>query len=313
VHAVSQPETNGGDLLLPFLLGPGLVRGRVVRLGPALDRILGGHGYPALVAERLAETVTLAAGLAGALKYEGVFTLQIQGKGAISLLVVDVTSDGDLRAYARFDAERLAQAAGGEPVAGCFGEGFLAFTVDQGPGTDRYQGIVALEGATLADCARAYFRQSEQLDTEIALAVRHPGNGRGWLAGAAIIQRMPLGPGSPILTTEEADEAWGRAVALLRSLRADELLDDRLAAHRLLDRLYHADRLRASAPRALRAGCRCSEERVRSTLAAFPPAELAEITGADGNVVVTCEFCRTDYLISATVLEHLHAPATHTP
>jgi molecular chaperone Hsp33 len=246
--------------MLPFMLDAGLVRGRLVRLGPALDAILGGHDYPAPVAERLAETVTVAAALAGALKYEGIFTLQIQGDGPIPLVVADVTSGGDLRAYARFDGDRLASAIEGTPIERSFGKGFLAFTVDQGPDTDRYQGIVALDGATLAECARSYFDRSEQLATEMVLAVRPPDNGNGWSAAMVTIQRMPMGPRSPIFTAEEADEAWNRSTILLRSLRVEELLDPALAPTRLLRRLYHADGLATDPAAARPDGCatRCA-------------------------------------------------------
>jgi len=303
--------------MLPFLLDAGLVRGRLVRLGPALDEILGGHDYPAMVAERLAETLTIASALAGALKYEGVFTLQIQGDGPIPLLVADVTSAGDLRGYARFDAERLAAATQGTVVERCFGKGYLAFTVDQGPDTDRYQGIVALEGATLADCARAYFERSEQLATEMMLAVRPPrdgvGGGAGWRAGMVTIQRMPLGPRSPIFTAEEAGESWNRSIILLRSLREEELLDGAIAPARLLNRLYHADGLVTDPARALRARCRCSADRVRGTLRSFPRQEIEELKDENGEVVVTCEFCKTRYHYSATDLEAVYVTETDAP
>ncbi len=298
------------DLLVPFLLGAGLVRGRLVRLGPALDTILDGHDYPETVAVRLAETVTIAAALAGALKYDGVFTLQIQGDGPIPLVVADVTSGGDLRGYARFDAEKLAAAPDGPPVARCFGKGFLAFTVDQGPDTDRYQGVVELEGPTLADCARAYFERSEQLATEMQLAVSPPRGGHGWRAGMATIQRMPLGPRSPIFTADEAAEAWNRSVILMQSLRPDELLDPAIAPGRLLYRLYHADGLATDAARTLTARCRCSAARVGGTLRAFPRAEIDQMKDDHGEVVVTCEFCKTRYHYSATELDALYLGAS---
>jgi molecular chaperone Hsp33 len=301
-----------GDTLVPFMLGAGLVRGRLVRLGPALDTVLSGHDYPEIVAERLAETMTIAAALSGALKYDGVFTLQIQGDGPISLVVADVTSSGNMRAYARFDAERLAARAGSQ-VAQCFGKGSLAFTVDQGPGTDRYQGIVDLAGETLADSARAYFERSEQLATDIKLATRPPGGGAGWRSGAAMIQRMPTGPNSPILTADEANEVWNRSTILMGTLRPEELLDRRVEPRRLLHRLFHADGYTASAPKALRARCRCSAERVRGTLRTFPRAEIESLKDDNGEVVVTCEFCKTSYHYSATDLDELYAAVPDAP
>ena len=292
--------------MLPFRLGAGLVRGRLVRLGSTLDAILDGHDYPAPVAERLAETITVAAALAGALKYDGVFTLQIQGNGPIPLMVADVTSGGDLRAYARFDAERLATATGETLIERSFGKGFLAFTVDQGPDTDRYQGIVELEGATLTDCARGYFERSEQLATEMVLAVQPPNRTHGWSAGLMTIQRMPVGPKSPIFTADEADEAWNRSIILLKSLRDAELLDPGIAPDKLLYRLYHADGLATDPARTLAARCRCSAARVQSTLRSFPRGEIEELKDENGEVVVTCEFCKTRYHYSATDLAALY-------
>jgi molecular chaperone Hsp33 len=280
-----------------------------VRLGPALDAILAGHDYPPFVAERLAEILVVAVALAGALKYDGVFTLQIQGDGPIPLAVADVTSEGNLRAYARFDAEELAAATTGPVLRRAFGKGYLAFTVDQGPGTDRYQGIVALEGETLAESARAYFERSEQLATAILLAVRPPRDGAGWSAGAAMIQRMPTGPNSPILTADEAEEVWNRSSILLKSLRAEELVEPRIAPPRLLYRLFHEDGFTASAGKALQAKCRCSAARVRTTLRSFPRAEIESLKDDNGEVVVTCEFCKARYHYSATDLDELYAHA----
>ena len=150
------------DHVQPFQIeAPGL-RGRLVRLGSAAEAVLAGHAYPPAVAAQLAEAMAMAAVLASGLKYDGIFTLQLQGDGPIRLLVVDMTSDGDMRGYARFEADRLAappRATEGS-VPRLFGSSFMSFTVDQGPGTERYQGITQLEGATLSDCCHAYFRQS---------------------------------------------------------------------------------------------------------------------------------------------------------
>lgn len=310
---VEPAEAGVGNSLLPFLLGAGLVRGRLVRLGPALDRILGGHGYPQAVAERLAETLTIAVALAGALKYDGVFTLQLQGNGPISLVVADVTSEGNLRAYAQFDADRLNAPSEGPTIARYFGKGYLAFTVDQGPDTERYQGIVELEGGTLVDSARAYFERSEQLATELVLAVRAPCDGVGWRAGAAMIQRMPIGPTSPIVTADESEEVWNRSVILLKSLRDDELLDPGLSSGRLVHRLFHEDGFGTSTEKPLQARCRCSAGRVRGTLRTFPRSEIESLRDENGQVVVTCEFCKTQYHYSATDLDELYAGTPDAP
>lgn len=296
----------GADLLLPFQIEAGSVRGRLVRLGPALDAAVGVHDLPVPVGARLAETVVLGGALAGALKYDGVFTLQIQAEGAIPLLVADVTSDGDLRAYARFDDDRLTEARARDelaPVPRYFGKGYLAFTVDQGPDTERYQGLVALDGETLSVCTESYLSQSEQLASAVVTAVAPPGNGRGWRAAALIIQRMPQGPASPILTAETAEEDWNRAVILMKSVQDSELLDPDLPPETLLRRLFHAEGLILHEPRALQARCRCSEERVRTTLRSFAKTNLDGMKDEDGVIAVTCEFCKARYIFTDRDLE----------
>lgn len=298
------------DLIVPFQLAGGAVRGRVVRLGPALDTILGGHTYPAVVSRLLAETLALAATLAGSLKYDGIFTLQAQGNGPVSLLLADVSSDGALRAYARYDAERLAAvAADDETVPTLLGTGYLAFTVDQGPKTDRYQGIVELSGTTLGECAKLYFRQSEQLDTEVMVAARQPAADIGWVAGAIMIQRMPGSqPGAPILTHDESLEAWRTATILLGSLTEAELLDAALPIRQVAHRLFHAEGLQAWEARALEARCRCSLPKIASALRSIPRDEIASLKDDNGQVTVTCEFCRTSYAFDEEALNRVYAP-----
>src|SRR5690348_9040185 len=162
------------DLVQPFQIEPFALRGRLVRLGPLLDEILTRHAYPEPVAVMLGEAIALAVILAGALKYDGVFTLQTKGDGPIRLMVADVTTAGAVRGYAQYDDEKLTKAmsrSGSAPVPRFLGAGHIAFTVDQGEHTDRYQGIVELQGATLAECAHHYFRQSEQVQAGIKLAV----------------------------------------------------------------------------------------------------------------------------------------------
>lgn len=286
----------------------GAVRGRLARLENALDTILDDqHAYPVPVAALLAETMALAAVLATSMKFDGIFTLQAQGDGPVSLLVADVTSGGDVRAHARFDAARLEQVpvSGRASVPALLGKGYLAFTVDQGPDTDRYQGIVELEGPTLEDCARAYFKQSEQLDTAIEATVRRPAGGRGWAAAALMIQRMPAGTGSaPILVAEEAQETWRRAEILLGSVTGAEMTDPALAPEQLLYRLYHAEQLQVFEAKALRARCRCSRDKVAATLRSLPADEIASVADEAGEIVVTCEFCRTDHVFRLSELQH---------
>lgn len=297
-HVTSQ------DIQLSFLIDSGAARGRLTRLGPEFENILG-H-YPPLVAYLLGETMALAAGLAGGLKYTGVFTLQVQGDGPVSLLVADVTSEGNIRGYARYDELRLTAAEADPTVPHLLGQGYLAFTVDQGPDTDRYQGIVELDGATLGECAQNYFRSSEQIASAIMLSAQGPRDGHGWRAGCLILQRMPLASG-PGRDNDEADEAWRRAVILLASTRAEELLDPTLAPERLLFRLYHDDQLKLLDAKMLNARCRCSAERVAVTLRSFPRTDIEDLRDEHGQVVVTCEFCHAAYRFDEADLDRLYA------
>jgi len=288
------------DLAQTFQLDGLDVRGRLVRLGPTLDQILKSHDYPDVVAEMLAETLALGATLASILKYDGLFTLQVQSDGPISLLVADLTSDGDLRGYARFDADRVAQAETqeGAKVPRLLGAGHLAFTVDQGPDTERYQGIVALEGGTLAACAQNYFRNSEQLETVIFLGSAKSTD--GYKSGAVLVQRMPSDKKKD---KDEAHEEWHRTVVLLSSLKLEELLDQNLSPQDMLYRLYHDDGIRAYEPKILQHKCRCSREKVATTLKSLP---RDEVTGDDGGALVNCEFCATDYEFTQSDLDAIY-------
>ena len=302
------------DLIQPFQIETMAAQGRLVRLGQAVDTVLSAHDYPEPVAELLGEAQAIAVALAGALKFDGVLTLQIKGEGPVTLLVADVTSEGTLRGYAQYRSEQLDRVLAGEggpgpaePVPRLFGNGLLAFTVDQGPDTQRYQGIVELEGATLADCAHAYLRQSVQLDAAIKVAVGRvtaADGTAGWRAGALMVQRMaekgaqrPSGEADP-----DRDDAWRRAVVLMGSSTSAELLDPDLHPHRLLYRLFHEDGVRVFTPTALAMRCRCSRARVVRVLRSFPRSEI-ESMKIDGCVRVTCEFCNSKYVFDDAAMD----------
>ncbi|MBM3650500.1 MAG: molecular chaperone Hsp33 [Alphaproteobacteria bacterium] len=313
-------DPSSDDAALPFQLDALGVRGRLVRLGPSLDAVIGGHGYPLAVARPLAEAMALCAALATSLKYDGIFTLQISGDGPVRLLVTDLTTDGALRGYAQFDSWKLAVALGAgneEAPAGyvpkLFGHGRLAFTVDQGQHTERYQGVVPLEGATLADCAHTYFRQSEQLPTGIKIAA-HPVAGQDgpprWRAAALMVQQMPeLDAGRLAIDREQREDDWRRAVILMASATDAEMLDKNLPAETLLHRLFHAERPRQFARRPFAARCRCSRERIDRVLRSIKRAELDDLRDATGRVAVKCEFCSTEYAYDDGDLDRIYASA----
>ncbi len=295
------------DLTQSFQIEGQPVRGRLVRLGPLVDTVIGRHDYPEPVATLLAEMLALAAALSGGLKYEGVFTLQTKGDGPVHLMVADVTSGGELRGYAQFDAGRLAALkAESRSLPHLLGAGYLAFTVDQGQHSERYQGIVELTGATLVDCVHHYFRQSEQIPTGIKVAVaRPPGRAGAWRAGVLMLQRLPRDT-PPEEADEAIDESWRRSLSFMASATAAELLDPGLAPNDLLYRLFHEDGVRVFRPANLRAGCRCSRERVATVLRSLSQTEIAELA-VDGEIVVTCEFCNSRYPFSEAELEALFA------
>lgn len=278
------------DVVQPFQLESSALRGRLVRLGTALDTILRQHNYEVPVATLLGEAVVVAAALATSLKYEGVFTLQAKGDGAVRMLVADVTSEGDMRGYAQV-AEGVKALAGD---ARLLGKGYLAFTVDQNNKKDRYQGIVELSAGTVAEAVQHYFLQSEQLPTGIVAAVRKDDAGR-WRGGCLLIQKMPREGGMEQQKTEtSAEDDWIRAMTLMQTCGPDELTHDNLRPNDLLFRLFHEEGVRVYEPHVFRHKCRCSEERVTNMLRSLPRDEI-ETMSVNGLVSVTCEFCNRSY------------------
>lgn len=297
------------DAVLPFQVDALGVRGRLVRIQRAATPIIGDGRYPAPVRALALETMVLTALLASTLKYDGVFSLQIQGDGPVALLVADATSDGELRTYAKFDADAVAAAS--DATSGLLphmvGAGHMAFTVDQGPDTERYQGITELSGTTLAECAAAYFRQSEQLDTTIVSARAEGGSPDGAIAAAALlVQRLPAAD----LDDDDEADAWREAAILAGTVSEAELLDPALTPEALLYKLYHERGVRTFERHPLRFACRCSRERVVRTLASFPRAEIEDMR-VDGTVAVTCEFCGTAYAFDDRALDTVFSHATN--
>ena len=296
------------DFVIPYQLERVGLRGRFLRFGPLLDQILARHGYPRPVAILLAETMALTALLGGTLKYEVAFTLQANGRGPVRIAVADLTSDGEIRAYAQFDAKAVARL---DPammsVPALLGQGHLAFTADWGPGKDRHQGIVELTGATLTECVHHYFRQSQQIDAAIKMAVAQDGldGDDGWRAGAIMLQRLPGQGPQPEISQAEKEDGWREAVALMASVTDEELTNPRLTPARLLYRLFHEPGVRMFLPRGLMPGCRCSRERVVGTLGAFRKAEVLDLMES-GVVSVKCEFCGEAYEFDGPALEALY-------
>ncbi len=282
--------------ITPFHLPSRPVRGRVVRLGALAQALLGRHENPEVVTRLAGEALALAAGLSSALKYRGSFSLQAKGDGPVSMLLADCTQEGALRGYARADEGKFAAllAEHQEPTAAeLLGEGYLAFTVDQGGEMERYQGIVSIEGETLSAMALHYFRTSEQLQYDVHLAAGL--TAEGWRAGALILERV-AGEGGidPELDQAAQDEAWRTATTLAATLTDAELLDDTLLPDRLIWRLFGGEGVAVDRPRALAYGCRCSRAKLAGILESFPGDDLDEMS-VDGDIIMTCEFCKYDF------------------
>ena len=286
------------DLVLPFQAEQADVLGRLVKLGPTVDSILSRHAYPEPVSRLLGEAVALTALLGAALKFEGKFILQASTDGPVDLLVADYQVPGALRGYARFSAERLA-AFGADDELSLLGHGHLAMTIDRGQDTERYQGVVPLEGESLTEAAHTYFRQSEQLPTLIRLAVaRHYQAGKGgegawtWRAGGLLVQKLTREGGKA--SEKDFEEDWTRAKMLGETVEDHELLDPLLPPELLLYRLFHEEQVRVYRAVPLETYCSCSRERVEELLGRFTPEELADMV-VDGEMWVTCEFCNACY------------------
>ncbi|MBV9786528.1 MAG: Hsp33 family molecular chaperone HslO [Acidisphaera sp.] len=282
--------------ITPFHLAGRPVRGRLVRLGALADALLTRHDNPEPVTRLAGQALALAAGLAGALKFRGSFSLQAKGDGPVGMLLADCTEAGALRGYARAEPDRLRALLEDDadpPAARLLGSGYLAFTVDQGPDTDRHQGIVAISGDSLAEMALHYFRTSEQLRCFVHLACAR--TEAGWRAGALILEKV-AGEGGvdPTLDGAAQDESWRTATMLATTLSDAELLDEGLPPDRLLYRLFHAEGITAGRPRALAYGCRCSRARLAGILEGFPPDDLDHMS-VGGDIVMTCEFCNFDF------------------
>lgn len=263
------------------------VRGRIVRMGSVASTILSRYDYPPHVTRLVGELLVVAAMLSANLKHEGIFTIQIRGKGLVPLVVVDAVYGGELRGYAEVSegaADAIRAMEHYSPQA-MVGEGaYLAITLDPGAGMQRYQGIVGLEGDSIAAALVNYFTHSEQLDVELKLAVS---TSAPWIAGGMLIERMPeSGPAA----LDANKEAWAYARAMLGTVKAEELLDPLIDAQTLLYRLFHEEGVIVYAAHTISVGCRCTRARIEQLLVSMAAADRIEMI-VDGAASVHCQFC----------------------
>lgn len=317
----------GTDIVLPWAVEPLAIRGRSVALSTQLDAILQGHEYPASINYLLAQATVIVALLGSTLKFDGKLILQAQGDGAVSLLVADYTTEGGLRAYAKFDDQAIGKNDENPPFnhQNLLGKGALALTIDQGPNTERYQGIVELKEGDLEAAAHRYFRQSEQIPTIIktsaAQIVQLDSDGQkkqGWCAGGILAQFLPeegginttqmvtdneshladeQGQAEPVLT----DDRWTETESLVHTISDDEITDPRIGAERLLYRLFHEHGVRVWQTSGLKHHCPCSEERLLHALSGLSHEELQHAIDdkdSPGKIVSVCQFCGKKYEFS---------------
>lgn len=294
-----QSETYS-DRILAFTVPGRNARGRVVRLDDVTDQVLSAHAYPAPIKHLLAEALVLAALIGSLLKDEqGQMTMQAQTEnGVVRLLVCDYRA-GELRGYVDFDEARIGELGSNPSLYALFGKGYLAITFDLAGGGGRYQGIVPLEGESLAEACETYFAQSEQVPTLIRVAARSGVD--GCVAGGLLAQHLPNGEegGERLHTAEDAAE-WEHVAVLAGSTRHDELLDPELSLEALTWCLFHEEsEVRVDPGAALRRGCRCTVEHYRSVIERFPAEERDAMRDDEGRIMVDCAFCSRLFQIEA--------------
>ncbi len=292
------------NLVLPFQLENSSLRGRVVRMNGVADEIISPQNYAPEIAQLTGEAAVITVLLSSMLKYEGSFTLQAQGDGVVKTLVSDITSEGELRACATYDHERLESAGRVVPLqegesqynnlAQLLGKGHMAFTVDQGNEHDRYQGIVDLKGKSMVECVHHYFGQSEQIGTGIKLAVGQRDG--SWKAGAIMLQHLPEDAHNPEAGTGNVrEDDWRRAMILMDSASDKEIFDTALPLEQLLFRLFHEEGVRVFQPSELAKGCRCYRDKLINVLIMMSEEDRADMVTEKG-ICLTCEFCNKDFV-----------------
>jgi molecular chaperone Hsp33 len=292
------------DRLLKFLFDRAPVRGEVVQLDAAWQRMIRFHDYPAPVISLLGQMTAAAALLAANIKFNGALTLQIHGDGPVRLLVVECQPDFRLRATAKLQADvSIAADAGLAQLVNLHGRGRCAITLDPRdrlPGQQPYQGIVPLEGESIATALENYMRQSEQLDTRLWLAASST------TAAGILLQKLPREGGTNVACAgEEDDDAWPRATLLASTLTPDELLA--VPADGLVQRLFWEEQLQHAPPATPQFACSCSRERIGRMLLSLGRPEVDSILAERGEVEITCDFCNARQTFDAVDVGQLFA------
>jgi molecular chaperone Hsp33 len=300
VSMTSTAPVRDSDRVIGFTLPDSHARGRMVRLGSVLEQIVSAHNYPAPIEGILIEAVTLAALLGSTLKDgEGQLTLQAQTQGGVIKLLVCDYKNGELRGYVQFNESRLSRLGKKLSMKSLFNQGYLAVTFDQTVTGERYQGIVPLDGDSLAEAAQSYFLQSEQIPSLIRLQHRRTPEGR-LIAGGLFLQHLPEGEvGRERLHVRQDHPEWHHVEALGSTMGIDELGDPTIPLENLVWRLFNEEReVRVLGGTELTRGCRCSADYYRQVLTKFAEADRAEMADEHGVISIDCAFCSKKFPVS---------------
>ena len=306
---MTEPKTIAwDDTVLPFQLDRANIRGRVARLDGVLEDVLSQHNYPPQIEALIAEVALLTALIGQTIKQRWKLSIQVRGDGPVRILAADFYAPetegapARIRAYASFDSDQL---DANQPAFSQIGKGYFAILIDQGEGTEPYQGITPLDKASLAECAQAYFDQSEQIPTRFELAFgrsKMAGDQERWRAGGMILQHMPnasplmVGADAPIVLNDQDDgENWSRANILLDTVDPLEMIGPSVTPTNLLLRLFNEEHPRVFDAQPVTFGCTCSEDRVRQSLSIYSAKDIAHMTTDQGIVTADCQFCSAHY------------------
>ncbi len=268
------------------MINNGLTRGCVVRIDDTIKDILSKRSYKKEVAKIMSEAISLAVCFTYSLKTKGMFSLRIDGEGAVKLLVAEVNEKGDIRAYANYDKDAD---LGDGSLLSLFKAGTISFTFEMPTKSERYQGVVELNKKTLSECAEEYFKVSEQIDTVIKIATDDECR-----AGAFFIQKMPSSGGNiSMVEADDADDAWRNAIIMLGTLKDEELLSKEVAKQDLVYRLYHESSPVLLGKKGIKFGCRCSYEKAFSAVSSLKEEDRGDLQ----EFKVLCEFCGQEYVV----------------
>ena len=281
--------------IIPFQLSNNEVRGMIVRFDTVLYNIIKRHNYANNIESLLADTLTITACLGSRMKHDGVFTIQGKGSGDVHTLFADITSDGCLRGYVglkeNFKNENV-------NLVKLMGSGHISFTLDQGKYSKRYQGIVELE-EEISKATELYFSNSEQLETKFSTFnyydIDEAGRADLFPGGLIMLQKMPI---KNKFLEETNKEVWELSRSFLSTLKKEEFLSTKLSSKDILFRLFSELKVITYNEIEIKDKCRCSQDRVQFALNNLDKKELSEIADENGDIRVTCEFCKTERLFS---------------